>query len=103
TFLPFAVGFVVALTAILKRVIPETAVRPQTLAVALQVVIWAVYIVAKERFGIDQQVFQNALDALTTILSGVSMFVLSSAATERAYQSLHKQDVPLVGVGQTKG
>lgn len=100
TFLPFAVAFVVAATAIAKKFIPESLVRPQTLAIAFQALIWVVFVVAKERFGVTEEVFRNALDALTTILSGVAMFVVGTGAAQGAYNKLYANDVPLVGQAQ---
>lgn len=100
TFLPFAVAFVIAATAIAKKFIPESLVRPQTLAIAFQALIWIVFVVAKERFGVTEDAFRNALDALTTVLSGVAMFVVGTDATQRAYNALNRKDVPLVGQPQ---
>jgi hypothetical protein len=100
TFLPFAVAFVVAATAIAKKFIPETLVRPQTLAIAFQALIWVVFVVAKERFGVTEEAFRSAIEALTTILSGVAMFVVGTGATQGAYDLLHRNNVPLVGQAQ---
>ena len=100
TFLPFAVAFVVAATAIAKHFIPAGLISPQALALMFQAGIWIVYVVLKERFGVSDQAFRSVLDALTTILSGVAMFVVGSGVTQRAYDTLHRNDVPLVGQAQ---
>lgn len=92
TFVPGAAALVIALTAILKRYIPT---NPGNIALVLQVIAWVAFILAKH-FGYEPQ-FQNWMDSLTTIVTGVGGLVLSSMLATKGYISLKRNDVPILG------
>lgn len=99
TFLPLAVPSVIFLTALLKRVPIINNLRAGVIAITCQVVLWVIWIVAR-RYGVSETVFANGLEALTTILSGISLVVLGSGATQELYQRLNQQDVTLFGTSR---
>jgi hypothetical protein len=99
TFLPVAVPAVVFLTALLKRMPGISAVPAGFIAIACQVILWIIWIVAR-RAGVEEAVFRNALDAFITVLSAISLIVLGSGATEELYQRLHRQTVTLLGTSR---
>lgn len=94
TFLPFAVGFVVAATALLKRVIPPR-ISAGAIALTVQVGVWVAYVVAG-KFGYGAS-FESTLQAVTQILSAVTMIVLGSGVTSATYATLKRSDTPFFG------
>lgn len=100
TFLPLAAGFVLIVVALLKRVIPERFISPQGLALMVQVIVWIIYLIAKERLGVDEAAFQSYLEILTAVGSALLMIVSSALATQKAYTVLERNKVPVLGAPQ---
>ncbi len=96
TFLPCAVGFVVALTALLKKLLPES-IGSGTIALTLQVIVWVAWVVAKDALHFEPTQFQNAVGTMTTILSAVAGFVGSGILSSVAYKKARDNNVPLLG------
>lgn len=94
TFIALAAPLVVALTAIFKRFIPTNISAP-TIAIAMQVLVWVVWVLAKH-FGYEAQ-FGTWVEAFTTILSAVVGLTGSAFVAQRVYTSAKKQEVPLLG------
>lgn len=100
TFLPFAAGMVVAITALIKKLLPATStVSAGGIAFACQVVVWVLWVLAK-RAGIDEGTFTSAVDALTTIASAVLGLVGSSIAATKMYEAARDRNVPVIGTPQ---
>lgn len=100
TFVPVAAGFVIAATALLKKVLPAT-VPSGGIAISVQVIVWVVYVVSKH-FGYADQ-FGSYIGILTTILTAVSGLVLSSYAATWGYQKATARNVPLLGYQRPVG
>lgn len=100
TFVPIAAPFVIAATALLKKLIPSSLFSAGTIALTVQVIVWVVYIVAKH-FGYSDQ-FGTYINALTTILAAVGGLVASSAVSNWGYNKLKGASVPLLGTPQKK-
>lgn len=97
TYLPFAIGFVVAATALVKNLpFVRDHFTGGVIAITFQVIIWVVWEVAK-RAGVDFAQFQSALDALTTILSGIAGLVAASYGAHVVYTKAAACSVPLIG------
>lgn len=92
TFVPAAAALVVVLTALLKRFLP---VNPAYIALALQGLVWVVWILAKQ-FGYEPQ-FSTWIDGVTTIVSALAGFVVSTSAATKAYTVLKHQGAPILG------
>lgn len=92
TFIPGAAALVIALTAVLKRFLPINAAY---IALGLQVIVWVAWILLKNA-GYELQ-FQSWIDSLTTIVSGVVGFVLSTGAATKGYNALVRQGAPVLG------
>jgi hypothetical protein len=93
SFLPWSAALVLLLTQLTKRFLPYRAV---VIALAWQVLIWAVYAVANH-YGFGQNV-QDYVVAATKILEAIltvaPAMLVSAAATEVAFRGLKRQDVP---------
>ena len=94
TFSPLTAAFVVAVVALLKKVIPES-LSVGTLALIVQVLVW-VALVAAKHFGVEDQ-FNTWLGTITTILGAVTGLVASSYLSTRFYNAARDKDVPLLG------
>ena len=100
TFVPVAAGFVIAATALLKKVLPAT-VPSGGIAISVQVIVWVVYVVSKH-FGYADQ-FGSYIGILTTILTAVSGLVLSSYVATKGYEKAAANNVPLLGYQRRVG
>lgn len=100
TYLPFAIGFVVAATALVKNLpVIRQNVSAGAIAIAFQVLVWAAWILAKKA-GVEGVQFENAIDALTTILSGIAGLVAASYGAQVVYKKAAKREVPLIGAAK---
>ncbi len=95
TWLPVASGFVVVATALFKR-IPRWPYSPQATAFAMQVLIWVVWVILR-RLGVTEEVFNNTVVAVTTILTAVAGLVASSYGAQWAYDKNVSRFVPVIG------
>ena len=100
TFVPLAAGFVVAVTALLKKLLPAT-IPAGGIAITVQVIVWVVYVIAKHYGYVEQ--FGSYINVLTTILTAVSGLVLSSYAATWGYQKAAAKNVPLLGYQRPVG
>lgn len=94
TYLPLAAGFVVVATALLKKVMPKE-ISAGAIALTLQVLVWAAFVVAKQA-GYEGQ-FTSGLQALTTILGALAGLVGSSYVATKVYNKSVEANVPLIG------
>lgn len=94
TFSPLTAAFVVAVVALLKKVVPES-IGAGTLALIVQVAVWAALLAAKAA-GYEEQ-FTTWLGAITTILGAVTGLVASSYLSTRYYNAAKAKGVPLLG------
>ena len=96
TFVPFAVGFVVVVTQIIKSVFKWDGTRAALVALTVQVIVWAVYSFFKAR-GLDGQ-FEQGIKGLETILVAVSGVllpaILSGLATQNVYNKMAAKQAP---------
>lgn len=96
TFIPFAVGFVVVVTQIIKNVFKVEGNRAALISIAVQTVVWIVYSFFKSR-GQDAQ-FENVIRALESILNTlVSVLfpaLLGGIATQATYNKVAEKRVP---------
>lgn len=99
-YLPFAEGFVLTFTAFLKHYIPEKVLRPQTIAVALQVLVWVAFVIARQLLGVDEIRFTSYLELLTTIGNALLMIVTGGAVAHVAYKKLEAAKIPFWGAPQ---
>jgi hypothetical protein len=99
-YLPFAEGFVLTFTALLKHIIPERIIRPQTISVALQVLVWVVFVIARQLLGVDGIAFESYLQLITTVGNALLMIVTGGAVAHVAYQRLNQAKIPFWGSPQ---
>ncbi len=87
TFIPFAVGFVVVVTQIIKNVLKLEGSRAAVVSVTVQVLVWAAYSFFKAR-GLDGQ-FEDGIKGLETILTTLATVLLpallSGLASKQVY------------------
>lgn len=96
TFVPAAALAVVLLTALLKRIPQLRNIHAGVIALTVQVVLWVAYMLAK-RYGVEEPTIVSAFEALTTVLTTLSMIVLGSGATQLMYDWAKTRHVPLIG------
>lgn len=89
TFVPFAVGFVVVVTQIIKSVFKWEGNRAALVALGVQVVVWVAYSFFKAR-GLDTQ-FEASLKGLETILVTLSSVLLPALLSALASQSVYRK------------
>lgn len=95
TFIPFAVGFVVVVTQILKNVFKLEGNRAALISLLVQAGVWVAYSFFKAR-GMDGQFEQGvkALETILTTLSGVLLpAILSGLASQKVYTKVTEQKV----------
>lgn len=97
TFLPFAVGFTVAATALVKNLpVVRDHLTGGTIAVTFQVAVWIAWIIAKKA-GVEGVQFESLIDGLTTILSGIAGLVTATYGAHVIYTKAAARNVPLIG------
>lgn len=94
TFSPLTAAFVLVLTALLKKLLPES-IGAGVIALVLQVLAW-VALTAARHFGVEAQ-FLTALEAITVILGALIGLVGSSYLATRFYNGAKTENVPLLG------
>lgn len=94
TFSPLTAAFVVASTAILKKLLPAS-IGAGTIAIVMQVLAWVALTLAKH-YGVETQ-FMSGLEAITAILGAVVGLLASSYVSTKMYHSAQRNDVPLLG------
>lgn len=96
TFIPFAVGFVVVVTQIIKNAFKVDGNRAALVSILVQTVVWVGYSFFKAR-GQDAQ-FENVVRGLESILNTlVSVLfpaLLGGIATQATYTKVAEKRVP---------
>lgn len=87
TFIPFAVGFVVVVTQIIKAFTKWEGNRAALVALVVQAVVWIGYAIAKAQ-GVDGQ-FQTWVEAAETILKTLATVLLPAILSGMAAQSVY--------------
>lgn len=100
TYLPAAVGFVVAATALVKRV-PGNTIPAATIAFTFQVLVWVVWVILR-RFGVSEELFNSTLDAVTTILTGLAGLIATGVISQWVYNKSRASAVPVIGYSKTQ-
>ena len=91
--LPAFAPLVVALTSLLKQVVPAKYVSARTLALAVAVVVWVVWIIARHK-GVDPKTFTDAANAVKLVIEGISGILLTTIAASAGYKFLNAKDLP---------
>ena len=94
TFSPLTAAFVVASTAILKKLLPQS-IGAGTIAIVMQVLVWVALTLARN-YGVEAQ-FMTGLEALTTILGALAGLLASSYVSTKMYNLAVRNDVPVLG------
>jgi hypothetical protein len=97
SFVPFAVGFVLVTTQIIKSIFKFEGNRAALVALGVQVLVWVVYSVFKAR-GLDGQ-FEQGIKGLETILVAISGVLLPAILSGLGSQSVYNRltDKKVVG------
>jgi len=96
TYLPFAMGFVLILTAIFKRFITVDA---NVLVLLFTVIIWVLWLVAKQ-WGYGNQ-FESIIQGLTVMLSAIGGMILTPMGSQWLYEQSRERNVALFGYQRT--
>lgn len=94
TYLGIGAGLVAGLTAILKHYIAWDAGR---IALVLQVILWVVYSILRQYFGIGAAEIKNVLDIITQIVTVAGGFFLTTQGASVIYSSAVARGTPLIG------
>lgn len=97
TFMPIAAPLVLALVALLKRIIPASVVSAGTLALLVQALVWIAWLLARHVFDVDDATIKTWVEMLTVIGGAVAGFAGSAVLTQAAYDRAKARDVPLLG------
>lgn len=94
--LPWAVPTVLMATAFLKRYIPTEILSARTLSLAVAVVVWVLFTVAR-KYGVGEDVFRNYMDTIYTIGAAILGLAGTTVGAGALYDTLNKHDLPLGG------